>query len=61
MNERNQSNDLHSLSCTKWDCIYHVIFRLTITNIIFVNQIPISELLLIFIDYIPDLVFNLNK
>ena len=26
MNERNQSNDLHSLSHTKWNCKYHVVF-----------------------------------
>lgn len=25
MNERNQSNDLHSLSHTKWNCKYHVV------------------------------------
>ena len=26
MNERNQSYDLHSLSHTKWNCKYHVVF-----------------------------------
>ena len=26
MNERNQSNDLHILSHTKWNCKYHVVF-----------------------------------
>ena len=26
MNERNQANDLHSLSHTKWSCKYHVVF-----------------------------------
>lgn len=26
MNERNQSSDLHSLSHTKWNCKYHVVF-----------------------------------
>ena len=26
MNEKNQTNDLHSLSHTKWSCKYHVVF-----------------------------------
>ena len=26
MNEKNQTNDLHSLSQTKWSCKYHVVF-----------------------------------
>jgi putative transposase len=26
MNERNQTNDLHSLSHMKWSCKYHVVF-----------------------------------
>ena len=26
MNEKNQTNDLHSLSHTKWNCKYHVVF-----------------------------------
>ena len=26
MNETNQTNDLHSLSQTKWNCKYHVVF-----------------------------------
>ena len=28
MNERNQTNDLHSLSHTKWNCKYHVVIIL---------------------------------
>ena len=35
MNEKNQTNDLHSLSHTKWNCKYHVVFAPKYRRMIF--------------------------
>ena len=39
MNERNQSNDLHSLSHTKWNCKYHVVFAPKYRRMIIYNKL----------------------
>ena len=43
MNERNQSNDLHSLSHTKWNCKYHVVFAPKYRRAVFYDSKRIQE------------------
>ena len=47
MNERNQSNDLHSLSHTKWNCKYHVVFASKYRRAVFydIKRIEIGKIL----------------
>lgn len=47
MNERNQTNDLHSLSHTKWNCKYHVVFAPKYRRIVFYDskRIEIGKIL----------------
>ena len=55
MNERNQSNDLHSLSHTKWNCKYHVVFAPKYRRMIIYNKLrrDIIEIIKLLIDRKP--------
>ena len=43
MNEKNQTNDLHSLSHTKWNYKYHVVFTLKYCRMVFYGNISMQR------------------
>lgn len=55
MNERNQSNDLHSLSHTKWNCKYHIVIVPKYRRMIIYNKLrkDIIEIIKLLIDRKP--------
>ena len=55
MNERNQSNDLHSLSHTKWNCKYHILIVPKYRRMIIYNKLrkDIIEIIKLLIDRKP--------
>ena len=56
MNERNQSNDLHSLSHTKWNCKYHIVIVPKYRRMIIYNKLrrDIIEIIKLLIDRKPE-------